>query len=209
MQQQAFQDLLVLKNANGGSLSYGDIIKVVNEYREDGWKEVDVRNMRHQMKHLANTGSMFLPCEIKMADKMKNNLEQPSPPSNTCLTVNTGDNDASVMSSLTTTRNDVVTVNVSVNHMVEGMDSTEIMVEEKVRNKGGRKTGSTNKAMDARDQALKDAITKVATKFYKARKNSDSKVGVGTLANLIKTTAVEFNVPEKISKKNYHIEVQS
>jgi hypothetical protein len=207
MQQQAFKDLITIKNANAGSLSYGDIASIVNDYRGSGYKEVSTHNLRHRLKYFTKTGSMILPSEQKLASNL-NICSTPLAPTtianNSCTTGNDNVDDASVVSSLTTTRNEVVTVNVSVNHTQDGLDNTEILVQQKVRNKGGRKTGSTNKAMDERDQALKDAIAKVATEFYNAREKSN-KVAPHTLADLIKKTAAEYNVPEKNSKENNHI----
>jgi hypothetical protein len=44
VQQQAFNDLLLRKHLNGGSLKHGDMVKVINEYRDIGFTSVTQHN---------------------------------------------------------------------------------------------------------------------------------------------------------------------
>jgi hypothetical protein len=53
VQKQAFNELLVQRNANGGTLPYGAIVTMVKDYNERGFSEVTERNLRYRMDMLA------------------------------------------------------------------------------------------------------------------------------------------------------------
>jgi hypothetical protein len=56
MQLRAFNDLLQIRNDNGGALEYGDITKIVTEYNDIGYSCVNRENLRYRMKLLEKKG---------------------------------------------------------------------------------------------------------------------------------------------------------
>jgi hypothetical protein len=65
LQQQAFNDLLTLRNANSGRLKYGDLERVAKEYQSKGFECVTRRNLRYRMSLLEEKGSVELVTEMK------------------------------------------------------------------------------------------------------------------------------------------------
>jgi hypothetical protein len=48
VQQQTFIDLLLRKHVNGGSLKHGDMVKVINDYRDIGFTSATQHNLRYE-----------------------------------------------------------------------------------------------------------------------------------------------------------------
>jgi hypothetical protein len=67
IQQQAFDELLVLKNANGGKLKYGDYIAIEHQFHRSKFYDVTVDNLRYRMKCFKKSGQLHLVTEKKPA----------------------------------------------------------------------------------------------------------------------------------------------
>jgi DNA-binding HxlR family transcriptional regulator len=76
--KQAFNKLLVLRHANGGRLSFGDITKVANDYQLRNFKKVTERHLHYRLQLLKQTGIVVLPSEHQppTAELLVNQTEQ-------------------------------------------------------------------------------------------------------------------------------------
>ena len=65
IQHQAFDELLLLKSANGGKLKYGDYVAVETQFRRHGFTAVTIDNLRYRMKLFNKSCQLNLASEIK------------------------------------------------------------------------------------------------------------------------------------------------
>ena len=65
MQQQAFQELLVLRSANGGIVKRGDYKLIANRFKHRGYDCVTKSNLRYRLKLMKTTGDITMITETR------------------------------------------------------------------------------------------------------------------------------------------------
>jgi Tc5 transposase DNA-binding domain len=184
-QSQAFKELLVRRHANGGELSYGDITKIADEYKEE-FPKVTKRHLYYRLEMLKKKGLIQLPSE-----------QQPptselyvAAPEQTIINVS-----------------DLTEVNSSDDNSTS---SSVAEMEPHVSKSKTKKKRDKNSQKYVQD--LKVAKTKATNKYLEEKLKSEAegrKISNGTVDSIIESAIAEFNLtPTSISKQTIYSRVR-
>lgn len=198
-QRDAFTELLVLKGANGGQLKRGQIRALAKKYNKRGYPYVSEENLHYRLKTMRKGKSTLdaptgfrpdLPKHVVLEEITDTSSLTGAPRS----TTNTGD--LCIDSTFDSTEMDP---ELDIGDIEESFEETQI-----IRNKGGRKHGSTIAAKEFYKNKAREALT-AATQKYATIKSAAKVKGAalpkGTLLSIIKEVEAEYNVLPGVIKE--------
>jgi hypothetical protein len=180
-QEAAFDELLLLRSANGGRKLYGDIKRIVKKYKERGFN-VERHHIEYRM-------------ELRKQGKSIGNNKPHLP------VANINPNNGTVVSDLTET--DITETDNTESDMVEIIPATqrvveiEVSVETTLKRKGGRKKGSTNKSKQLNIRRIEDALTEASSLCLTRRniaKQQNKRLPPGSYINIVKETENKYGL---------------
>jgi hypothetical protein len=195
-QKAAFDELLVLRSANGGKNRHGDMQNIVNKYSGMGFL-VNRSHIEYLFELQRKAAAAAAAGESAPTEEVTTNLAS-GETAVSDLTKNTDDTNNLLSTSTTNSSNDEDAVPESASE---------------AKRKGGRPTGSTISEIRNKEKLLSDALTKAATLCIDARnaaKIANKILTDGTFKKLIKETEEEYNLDaDSINYNTIRSRVQS
>jgi hypothetical protein len=203
IQQQAFDELLVLKNANGGKLKYGDYIAIEHQFHRRKFYDVTVDNLRYRMKCFKKSGQLKLvtetnkPASHVMLKGPNTTVSPLTDPGNDVANVADANNANTLVGTTSTSTTQSATTDSTPTTIQVSPTNTTINSnsnDEMDNGKGKKLTKKEKEEADAEHlRRVLLARTKISIEYSKLQRTS-SKIANGTLEKLIKTVTKEYNL---------------